>query len=353
MSVTSTTPQATTAPPHPRRPRLKSRSYARAARDLRRELGRELPQDELKRLHRRDPVRHFAIVARQFLLLGVCIAISAMTTHWWLWIPAAVLQGFTVFNFTVLLHEQVHNAIFSRRRPRPNAFLGWLYAFPSGISSSQFFRWHTDHHENLGSDVEDPKRAHLSPKKHTRWYKALYMTPALFPIYFRAAKKETATYEPALQRRIAIERSLTIVGHLAIAASLVVFGGWALAARVYFVPYFLVFPVAFTLNRLGQHYRIDPDEPREWSTRVDGNAFWHFVFLYSNFHLEHHYFQSVPFYNLPALNRLLRPYFEKHGIENHGYGEILWDWFVRNRTPHQDWDLEAETSARPPATTAA
>lgn len=31
--------------PHPRRPRLKSRSYSQAARDLRRELGQELPQD--------------------------------------------------------------------------------------------------------------------------------------------------------------------------------------------------------------------------------------------------------------------------------------------------------------------
>lgn len=329
------------AAPHPRRPRLKSRSYARAAQELRRELGRELPQDEIKRLHQRDPVRHFAIVVRQFLLLGLCIAISASTEHWWIWIPSAILQGFTVFNFTVLLHEQVHSAIFAKRRPKWNDALGWLYAFPSGISSSQFFRWHTDHHENLGSDDEDPKRAHLSPKRHKRWFKLLYMTPALFPIYFRAAAKETKTYEPALRTKIARERMITIGGHLTIATLLVVFFGWAVAARVYFVPYLLVFPVAFTLNRLGQHYRIDPNDPRAWSTRVDGNAFWHFMFLYSNFHLEHHYFQSVPFYNLPALNKLLRPYFAKHGIENHGYGEILWDWFVRNRTPHTDWAAEA------------
>ena len=114
--------------------------------------------------------------------------------------------------------------------------------------------------------------------------------------------------------------------------------GPAVMARVYLVPYFLVFPIAFTLNRLGQHYRIDPSDPRKWSTRVDGNPVWHFLFLWSNFHLEHHYFQSVPFYNLPELNRVLRPYFEEHGIENHGYGEILRDWFLRNRQPHTNWD---------------
>ena len=31
--------------------------------------------------------------------------------------------------------------------------------------------------------------------------------------------------------------------------------------RVYAVPVFLVFPVAFVLNRLGQHYDIDPTDP--------------------------------------------------------------------------------------------
>ena len=54
---------------HPEsRLRSKSRGYAKAAHELRHELGRELPQEELKRLHRRDPVRHFAVVVRQLLL---------------------------------------------------------------------------------------------------------------------------------------------------------------------------------------------------------------------------------------------------------------------------------------------
>lgn len=322
---------------HVYRPRSKSRSYSGVASEMRKELGHQLPQAELKQLHQRDAVRHFAIVFRQFLLLGICGWVTWNFDQFWIWIPVAILEGFTIFNFTVLLHEQVHNAIFAKSRPRLMRLLGLLYAFPSGISASQFTRWHTDHHENLGTDDEDPKRAHLSPKRHTRWFKALYMTPALFPIYFRAARVETANYEPELQKTIAIERTLTIGGHLVILTILVILGSWAEAARAYLVPYFLVFPIAFTLNRLGQHYDIDPSDPRKWSTRVDGNPIWHFLFLYSNFHLEHHYFQSVPFYNLPALNKLLRPYFDEHGIGNRTYSGLLKGWFVDNSTPHQDW----------------
>src|SRR5207244_9177805 len=81
------------------------------------------------------------------------------------WVPLALVQGFTVFNFTVLLHEVVHHTVFERRRPRLERALAWLYAVPSGISSSQFTRWHLDHHAELGSDEDDPKRHHLSPKR--------------------------------------------------------------------------------------------------------------------------------------------------------------------------------------------
>ena len=120
-----------------------------------------------------------------------------------IWIPLAVVQGFTVFNFTVLLHEVLHRLVFERPWPLAERLLGLAYAIPSGIAASQFTRWHLDHHAELGSSLGDPKRHHLSPKRNERWFKLLYATPALFPIYFRAAARETSTYPGELQRLIA------------------------------------------------------------------------------------------------------------------------------------------------------
>ena len=79
------------------------------------------------------------------------------------------------------------------------------------------------------------------------------------------------------------------------------------ALRTSVIPVFFVFPVAFTLNRLGQHYDIDPDDPAKWGTLMKGHWFWDFAFLNSNYHLEHHYFPGVPFYHLPALQRGAHP----------------------------------------------
>jgi fatty acid desaturase len=318
-----------------------SHYYITHAAAFRAELGSVLPRDVLRALHRKEPWRHFVVAARQFALLALCTWLLVRTAHPFVWVPVAIVQGFTVFNFTVLLHEVLHHAVFPTRRPVAERLLGFLYAVPSGISASQFTRWHLDHHAELGSDEADPKRHHLSPKRVARWYKLLYCTPALFPIYFRAARRETATYPAALRQTIARERLLSIGVHLAALISLGVFAGWGAAMRAYIVPVLFVFPLAFTINRLGQHYNIDPSDPAGWSSLMRGSWIWDLAYLNSNYHLEHHYFPGVPFYRLPALQRALTPYYERKGLRWQTYGALLWGWFVQNRRPHTNWREES------------
>ncbi len=309
-----------------------------AARDLHRELKVYIGADALRDLTRRKPLRHFLTVFRQFLFLGAASLCLILFTNPLIVIPAALLSGFTIFNFTILLHEQLHGLIFSRPHPRLWGFLGHLYAFWSGISRTQFTRWHLDHHAQLGSDTLDPKRHHLSPKRNSRLIKLLYFTPALFPIYFRAAAKETAGYPPELRKQIRNERLVAISGHLAIQASLFFLlspGAWL---RAYVLPVFIVFPIAFALNRLGQHYAIKEDDPAGWTTWVRSHWFWNFVYINSNHHLEHHYFPGVPFYNLPRLQKLLVPFYRKHDLKSYGYGQLLWGYIVKNNMPHTTWD---------------
>ena len=282
---------------------------------------------------------------RQFAMLAVCTWGLIQYSHPLIWIPLALVQGFTVFNFTVMLHEVVHHTVFQRQHPAAERALALLYATPSGISASQFTRWHLDHHAELGSKEDDPKRAHLSPKINARWLKLLYATPALFPIYFRAARRESATYPEDLQRRIGRERWLSMGFHISAIAMLWFFFGAGAAIRTSIIPVFFVFPIAFTLNRLGQHYDIDPTDPAKWGTLMKGHWFWDFVFLNSNYHLEHHYFPGVPFYRLPALQRALRPYYERKRMRWQSYGRLVYGWIVENRAPHTDWSRQADAES--------
>lgn len=317
--------------------RAKPRFYSTHTVALRAELGAAIPVDTLRALHRKTAWRHGIVALRQFLMLGATTWALVRTDTPVVWIPLAVVSGFTVFNFTVLLHEVVHHTVFAARRERLERWLGLLYAIPSGISATQFTRWHLDHHAELGSPYADPKRHHLSPKVNARWYKFLYCTPVLFPIYFRAARLESATYPEAVQRTISRERTVSALVHVSVLGLIAFVIGWGPALHAYVIPVFFVFPVAFTLNRLGQHYSIDPSDPAGWSTLLRGQWFWNFAFLNSNHHLEHHYFPGVPFYRLPALQRALTPFYAGKGLRWQSYGSLLWGWFVENRAPHTDW----------------
>jgi len=315
-----------------------SHHYADHSHELKSALGREIPTEALRELHARRPVVHAGIAVALFSVLGLSSVLIANLDRWFLWLPFAVISGFAVFNFTVMLHEVVHRTVLATHDDRKNRFIGFLYSVPSGISASQFTRWHLDHHAGLGSFEEDPKRHYLSPKINARWFKALYFTPALFPIYFRAARLEAASYPIELQKTIKRERLATILFHLGILGVLIAFAGFPLAWKIYMVPVFFVFPVAFALNRLGQHFDIDPADPAKWATLVKGSRLWDVVFLFSNYHLEHHYFPMVPFYNLPALQRLLAPFYERRGFSYRTYGQLLWQYLVLNRKPHTRWE---------------
>lgn len=309
-----------------------------ATEGLRREFVELLDAERLKELHRASGWRHAAIAVRQFLLAAACAwAVVAFRDRWYAWAPASVLLGFVIFSFTVLLHEVVHRAVFHRRETGYNRALAWLYALPSGLAPGQFERWHLDHHAELGDVEADPKRAYLSPKRVKRWFKLLYFTPGLFPLYFRAAARAAAKYPDSLRARLRRERIVVTLAHVALMAGIWGVGGVPLLLKLYVLPVFFVFPVAFTINRLGQHYDITPEDPAAWGTVMRGSAFWDFLFLWSSYHIEHHYFPRVPFYNLRALHRELEPLLARHPMRVRTYSGLLYDWLIRNKTPHVSW----------------
>ena len=316
---------------------MKSHYYARHAVELKAELNRVIPRDQLRALHRKSAVRHFLVAFRQLVIVALTIWGLVRIEHPMVWLPLAFVLGFTLFDFTILLHEVLHNNVFECPRPRASRALGLVYGTLSGLSASGFTRWHLDHHAELGSDLDDPKRSHLSPKVNTRRRKLLYCTPVLFFIYFRASRRESATYSAELQRRMTIESAVAFALHLATIVAIWYVAGSGAALRAGVIPGFFIAPIAFTLNRLGQHYDIDPGDPAKWGTLMKGHWFWDLVYLNSNYHVEHHFFPGVPFYRLPALQRALTPFYEQQGMRWTTYRQLIYGWFVENRAAHTNW----------------
>src|SRR5207302_7536581 len=96
---------------------VKSHFYSQHAIGLRAELGSAASREQLRQFHRKSAGRHFVVAGRQLAILALATWGLIRFDHPLVWIPLALVQGFTIFNFTVLLHEVVHNNVFARHRP--------------------------------------------------------------------------------------------------------------------------------------------------------------------------------------------------------------------------------------------
>ncbi len=234
-------------------------------------LARPCSRDLLKQLHVKTPLRHFAVAIRQFAILGVATWGLIRFEHPAIWIPLAVVQGFTVFNFTVLLHEVLHRLVFERSATDsrtccsawPTPFRAALprRSSPGGIwitMPSWARRWAIRSAITCRrSETSDGSSCFTQRRRFSR-------------STFAPPLARRAPIQRELQRLIRRERLASIGAHLSVLALIWWgFGGWA-ALRAYVVPVFFVFPIAFTLNRLGQHYDIDPADPARWSTLMRG-----------------------------------------------------------------------------------
>lgn len=108
----------------------KTSCYARATVELRSQLAQALSPETSRTLHQHRALRHFVVLARMIAVLAASTAGAALFDRWYAWLPCSILSGFTLFGFTVMLHEVVHNAVFDNA-PAANRFLGLVYAFPS------------------------------------------------------------------------------------------------------------------------------------------------------------------------------------------------------------------------------
>ncbi len=308
-----------------------------SAKNILGEIYKELGEENLKILKEKRSFLHFAYSIRQFVFLFLSLYILLKTNNLWFIIFFSAFSGLAIFNFLTLLHEVLHNLVFKKQRIFLSKVLAYLYSFWTTISPTQFTKWHLDHHSQLGSPTEDPKRHHLAPKKNSRILKLLYFTPALFYIYFKATKEENKRYPEKVLKKIKHERAFFLILHIIIQILIFYLRGFFLWIKIYFLPLFIFFPLWFGLNRMGQHYARSGESPLGWTTFILGSPFWDFIFLKSNYHLEHHLLPMVPFYNLPKLQRNLLNFYEKNKLISYNFLELFFLFIFLNKEPYKVW----------------
>jgi fatty acid desaturase len=286
------------------------------------ELLKSLSADTKTRLitrSNRAGLRHLALYLAALTLttLGIVIQIR----FWGLLIlPQGVLL---VFLFT-LSHECTHQTPF--RSAWVNEIIGHAIAPLIALPFVWFRYFHLAHHKYTNDPVNDPELAG-GERPATRLALMIYLSGwqywrgNLRMLWDNATGQISAPYLPK-RRHNTIQREATLI--------LIIYG--LAATSLFYTPLLLwiwIIPVLvgqpfLRLYLLAEHGLCPPvGDMLENSRTTFTNRLIRALAWNMPFHAEHHSLPNVPFYNLPALNKVTRA----HLIStSDGYGEFTADY---------------------------
>jgi fatty acid desaturase len=280
-----------------------------------------MEKETLQRLTERSDLRGFMQILPQIFLTalgGVGVYFAFRELPLWASIPMFYVYA-TFYSFLGVSgagHELCHRTVFKTKFW--NEFFLRIVAFLTWTDFVYFRASHTQHHQftvhkGLDLEVVQPQKI-----KQSDWLflftlniPALsYVFPPLFRHCFGIVKGEwEERIFPASNTK---ERSklflwarVLVLGHLALAAVFVLSGQWILLLLVSFASFFAVwlnFLCAFT-----QHVGLQSDvnDLRLSCRTVKLNPLLAYFYWQMNYHVEHHMYAGVPFYNLKKLRETI------------------------------------------------
>jgi fatty acid desaturase len=257
------------------------------------------------------------------------------TGHWAAYLLAIVVIGTRQHAMAILMHDASHYRLL-RNRTANDVVSDFFLAFPVGVSTSLYRRRHLQHHRHTNTDL-DPDWSEMQQDEDWRWPKSrtqLVRLLVLDLLGLNAPKtlKIISNWSPYPRlfsgRRgedgLGVREKLTLVSLLAITATgLTLSGLWLEFLVLWIVPSLTVLTAIFRIRSVAEHLVTPNTHELNASRTVEPT--WIEKLLVApcavNYHLEHHLFPSVPFYNLAKLHKVLvgDPAFSRAAHISRGY----------------------------------
>lgn len=279
-----------------------------------------LSRVELKTLMQRSNApafRHLTMWVLLLLCTGTLIYVASDT--WLIW-PAMFLHGVVMVHHFSLQHECCHYTVFKTRWI--NDVVGNICGFIIMLPNRHFRYEHCDHHTYTQLHGDDPELIAL-PKTLGGYFWYLSSIPYWRNKFTELARHTMGRLTPEEERFIPRPETQTIFWEarimLAAYLAIVIFcatTGWWAPVYYWWLPVVLGEPV-MRFVRMTEHVGKPCVRDMTENTRTNYvTKPMQFLAWNMNYHAEHHYAASVPFYALPALHEKLKNHV---AIEPRGY----------------------------------
>jgi fatty acid desaturase len=291
----------------------------------------KLSKAQLHSLSRVNPFISACHIAREWI--GVLLA-ATLCQHFWhplLYLAVVAFIGARQHGLLILMHDGTHYRLFRNRRLN-DWLTELLLAWPHLATMRSYRENHLAHHNYVNTE-KDPDWARK--KDNDEWnfpqsartllgilLRDLIGIGGINLIRLASSMSSAAPVAGKAFSRIRLGFYVIVIGGL-IAA------GCGKALLLYWVaPYFTWLILIMRIRSIAEHFAIEGRPGVYGQTRTTYAGLLARLLVapnYVNYHLEHHFFPSVPFFRLPQLHLLLMSN-EEFAATAHitqGYGRLL------------------------------
>jgi len=291
-------------------------------------IDRSKVAEDVRALSKVSNLRGALSIAREWGLVAASITAALITGNVWVWLVAGFFIATRQHAMLVLMHDAAHGRLVQNRRL--NDFLGdVLLGLPSNVLLRRYRIRHAAHHRYANDRTQDPDRATIEADDQWQFPRTRASAIGVFvrdflgmnagrtlkvmvhyaPWPVVAARFRSTDDTPSPGDAPATNAEL---GRIALyLAGLITFlaltGGWWVYLALWVLPSVTVLPALLRLRGISEHEGNVGTNEVSVSRHVHAGPAEALIIspFHINYHVAHHLFPSVPWYNLPALHARL------------------------------------------------
>ena len=262
----------------------------------------------LKELYVLRPAYSLMAIIANWIGINLSIWLSELYWNFPLYILVVFWIGTRQHALAILMHDAAHYRVTTNKKL--NDIIGECFlAWPLTITLFGYRKTHAAHHRHLNTEndpdwTQDIQRAEFSfPKTlpQITWITIKYC------LGFYAIKEMTnvSGYNERVPLQINLPRFLLYIA--AVAAS-IYFNFWLELILYWIVPVMTSLLLLLYVRAVADHHAGLANDHLYNKTRTTIATWWESLLIAPhnvNFHIEHHMYPGVPFYNLPKLHAIL------------------------------------------------
>ncbi len=274
---------------------------------------------KIRALHTLNPRWNFVILLHFALwLAAACLATS--TSILLLELACYLIAGLALGTFSVLAHESAHRLL--TRNTVLDRLLGFGCGLPILFSASAYRVVHPIHHAKLRTP-EDPDDFETTATRF-KLLPLVYILTTLCGVYVYLFYMPVQGFRRGSRKQrvaILLECVLLLAAHV---AAWIIFPGRVML-EAWLLPLLVAGQIA-NLRAIAEHGLTTSGNELIDSRTVTTHPALSFFMCNINYHLEHHLYPGVPWYNLPKLHLLLQEDYHKAGASVYSsYAAFVWD----------------------------